>query len=273
MSQKTVQDSKELTKSQKEQKALEDPEEQLARFREEWRAEVRRRRDGQEALKRTQEQGPSSDAAEAKAPDVPATHPLQRPTYVVAAVRENSIDPASLPPSAVKALAIYERAIACERRSEIDEALRLYRLAFRIDDKVGRIHEELEYSRFRQHGAVKPTALIDAVPEHAHVSAEAAVEHITQGVASVAVAPSGKHANLADALDELVSGWPIDIWFDPEDEKEAVHIRRLPDELFAKVMGYLDVTSLERFALVNRKARALALDATVWLYVGESYRI
>lgn len=45
---------------------------------------------------------------------------------------------------------------------------------------------------------------------------------------------------------------------------EPIHITRIPDELLVYIFRYLDHGTIERFASVSRKARALTLDSTIW---------
>lgn len=261
----------------------EEPEE-LVRFREEWKAEVRRNREAQQRTHAQAEPQPPTEPAHTEVSDAqtspppvahPVTHDHPRNIYVLRpTTHASSIDPASLPPSVVKALEIYRRAVACEQRSEIDEALRLYRLAFRIEDNVSRVYEQLEYRKYRsQEGGSKSStgsAAQAPVASTAHVTRPSVdgVEQITQGVEDISVEagvkpPVGRSV-VTGTLAGLVASWPRELTFEPEDEKQPVHLRILPVEILVKIMGYLDTTTLERLASVNRKTRVLSLDSTIW---------
>ena len=65
-------------------------------------------------------------------------------------------------------------------------------------------------------------------------------------------------------LASFVASWPAGLTFDPENELEGVPLQKLPDELLVHILMLLDHTTLERFATVNRKARVVTLDATIW---------
>jgi F-box protein 9 len=65
-------------------------------------------------------------------------------------------------------------------------------------------------------------------------------------------------------LAKLVANFPEILSFEPEIEQQAVPLRKLPDELLVMILRKLDPTSIERFAIVSRKARLIALESTIW---------
>ncbi|KZT09989.1 uncharacterized protein LAESUDRAFT_711829 [Laetiporus sulphureus 93-53] len=65
-------------------------------------------------------------------------------------------------------------------------------------------------------------------------------------------------------LASILASWPQDLAFEPEDEKQATPLQRLPNELLVHILRCLNITTLERFALVNRKARVVSLDISIW---------
>ena len=81
---------------------------------------------------------------------------------------------------------------------------------------------------------------------------------------SVSLGSKGKYATAGGILAQITSAFPLDVQFEPEDEKQPVRLRSLPNELLVFVLRRLDVMAIERFALVCRKARLLSLDATLW---------
>ena len=67
-------------------------------------------------------------------------------------------------------------------------------------------------------------------------------------------------------LSKLTAGFPPSVTFEPEVEQEPVHLRKVPDELLIMILYKLDPTTIERFAMVNRKCRLLTLDSSIWRY-------
>ncbi|KAF7794270.1 hypothetical protein EIP86_005403 [Pleurotus ostreatoroseus] len=203
----------------------EDESEELARFREEWRAEVRRRKQAQYAAVHGQDAKASASVSNAAAPAKP-----------------DAATPARTVGSG--------------------------------PTRVARTHTVLATREGTSAAAVKPTATavtvatppVPASVTHAHAHAKRAsvdgVKHITQALESVAVSTEVKVSIRSGSgiLSELVSVWPVGLAFEPEDEKVSVPLQMLPDELLVKILRYLDVPTLERFAVVDRKARVLTLD-------------
>lgn len=181
-----------------------------------------------------------------------------------------SKDPASLPlpPKLSKALQIYEQAVVHEQRSELDEALRLYRQAFRLDENVSRVYERLDYhARARSEGLQKPRkAVHEETPTTAKRRSDTGLD-LAQDFSKLGLAngtPPPSYGVATGTLAHLVASWPSNVCFEPEDETEPVHLRILPEELLVHISQYLDVTALERFGTINRKARILTLDPTIW---------
>ena len=81
---------------------------------------------------------------------------------------------------------------------------------------------------------------------------------------SVTITTNSKRATAAGVLADITSTYASDLTFVQDDEEQAVWLRLLPDELLVSILRRLDITSIERFALVCRKARMLSLDATLW---------
>ncbi|KAI0705225.1 hypothetical protein BC835DRAFT_1410103 [Cytidiella melzeri] len=256
--------------------------EDLARFREEWKAEVMRQRHGAQILVT-----PNVGTKESSKPDAKVVEPSihqpshslpasSRPNYVGIASSSiaTSKDPASLPlPSKLsKALDIYHEAVLHEQRSELDEALRLYRQAFRLDENVGKVYGRIEYhARVRTEGPLKPPPSQEAggrVLGHAKQKSDhGGITEVAHGLDKLSLGKSSTPAPFGVAtgtLAHLVAQWPSVLTFEPEEETEPVHIRVLPEELLVYILHFLDVTALGRFALVNRKACILSLDSTIW---------
>lgn len=71
-------------------------------------------------------------------------------------------------------------------------------------------------------------------------------------------------AAVTGTLADLISNFPETLSFEPEIEQEAVPLRKFPDELLVMILRKLDPTSIECFAMVNRKARIIALEPSIW---------
>lgn len=77
--------------------------------------------------------------------------------------------------------------------------------------------------------------------------------------------------HLPDTLRNLLLEFNTnELSFQPEDIKLGAPLDRLPDELVVSILGKFaadkDVTSIERFALVCRKARIVSLDDAIWRF-------
>ena len=78
--------------------------------------------------------------------------------------------------------------------------------------------------------------------------------------------PGSFNTVVTGALANLIAGFPENLSFEPEIEQDSVPIRKLPDELLVVILRNLDPASIERFAIVSRKARVIALESTIWRY-------
>jgi F-box protein 9 len=76
--------------------------------------------------------------------------------------------------------------------------------------------------------------------------------------------PKAAAAVVTGTLADLISGFPETLSFEPEIEQETVPLRKFPDELLVMVLRKLDPTSIERFAMVNCKARIITLEPSIW---------
>ncbi len=254
------------------QVSSEEPEE-LVRFREQWLAEVRSKKKAPQS----QDAGSAPPAAAFEA--LPPPQVLLRPAtihHVQAAIHHNppavrrlpsSIGPAPLGPALQRAVEVYRKAVQHEQRSELDDALHLYRSAFRMDPNVDRAYQMVE-------DQLQAAALASAPPKTHHrmtSSAATNVDAIVEGLQNVDLA--AVHAPVArtrgeglvtGTLAKLISSWPKDLSFEAEDEQEGVPIQLLPNELLTMILRSLDHSAIERFAQVNRKARVVTLDGSIW---------
>jgi F-box protein 9 len=168
-----------------------------------------------------------------------------------------------LSPTLARAVEVYHQAVFHEQQSQLDEALRLYRQAFRLDPNVDRAyfkeHELSAASSSAGHKKTSSTATAKAEsvarggqPENldAHEDNDKDKIHVT-----------------SEFLAQVIKNFPEHLVFAPEDEKEGrPPINLIPDELLLRILRILDYTTVERFATVSRKARALSLDSAIWRY-------
>lgn len=250
--------------------------EELARFRQEWLEEVR----GKHKTQSSQDAvPPSSSPSTSNGQTQPQSPPGHR-----AGQRRTSYDTTSPPPAARKpatsttpaatfgpalqrAVEVYRKAVQHEQKSELDDALRLYRTAFRMDPNVDRAYQTMEEQLQRTATSASAHRAHHQKTGSGGVEVDSLV-HELQGLeigpGRVPVAHARGEGFVTGTLASLVSSWPADLRFDPENEQEQVPIQTLPDELLMLVLRKLDHTGLERFARVNRKARVITLDASIW---------
>ncbi|KAI0369166.1 hypothetical protein BV20DRAFT_968356 [Pilatotrama ljubarskyi] len=257
----------------------EEPEE-LVRFRQQWLEELRSKKKpapSQDAST-SSPAAPSTTSPEASAPphSPPAHHHAQRrpshghPSSPSSTRRPSAIAPAPFGPTLQRAVEVYRKAVYHEQRSELDEALRLYRMAFRLDNNVDRAYHMMEEEMLRKAAALSGPA---APKAHHRKSSSGAgdVDALAQGMQNIDISSGRAPVALArgegvvtGTLANLVSSWPANLSFEADDEQQGVPIRNLPDELLMIVLRMLDHTALERFARVSRKARVITLDASIW---------
>ncbi|KAF8074834.1 hypothetical protein FPV67DRAFT_1408248 [Lyophyllum atratum] len=257
---------------------------ELARFRAEWLAELQSRKAAKSlagkqvnlALASEPQQGTSKTVA--KSPVIPAPFPQVGPsTPTIAGVPpalakftpSAQLVDSPLPHKLGSALSIYRRAVEHEQRGELDDALVLYRQAFRMDAHVDRVYHREEMlasiAEAQKEPLQKPTSSVT----------DASIEELATKVHhSLAMkAHAGVPAVVTGTLASLLEKFPNDLLFEPELEGEPVHLQKVPDELLIMIIRKLDPTSIERFAVVNRKARILSLDSVIWRkLVGATYK-
>lgn len=162
------------------------------------------------------------------------------------------------------ALEVYIRAVRHEQAGELDEALRLYRQAFRMNPGIDRIYTlgEQKAARAQESSALSVTS---AFPD---IEAKLTNTFRPGGVSGVV----HTHPKLASSFDQHISGvharivadFPEELSFEPEDEKAPSFLQWLPDELLVHILRYLGTLAIERFACVCRKARVITLDTAIW---------
>jgi len=218
---------------------------ELRNFRENWKREV-------EEKKRLQQ--PRQDPAEPAAalPEQSSTPEASSPHHAGVSRSRND------------ALAVYSRAVKHEQAGELDDALRLYRQAFRTDSNVDKSYH-LKEQRARTLEAISLTAT--TVDENAeNMAAVSIVNAVVPRVVQMKPPSSPHHTErqVSGSLASILANFPMPLSFEPEDERAFSPLQGLPDELLVHILNYLGAVAIERFALVSRKARMITLDATIW---------
>ncbi|KAF9006124.1 hypothetical protein BDQ17DRAFT_1303663 [Cyathus striatus] len=255
----------------------EEPEE-LARFREEWKAELQRRRQQSNSSDSTLQSQASAAAANnqglAELIFAPSPAKQQAPippihfqtTKTVAPdhpVVTGAADSTYVSPGLGTALAAYRQAVQHEQHGDLDEALVLYRQAFRLDPNVDRAYhreEMINSVRQAQQGGLTANKLKVVLATSGEMDQLAAA---MQQSLSIKTTTPGKLV-VTGTLANTVANFPEDMKFDPENELEPVPLNKLPEELFVIILRKLDPASVEKFARVSRKARFLTLDNAIW---------
>jgi F-box protein 9 len=167
--------------------------------------------------------------------------------------------------SLTSAIDTYRRAVEFERQSRLDDALQLYRQAFRMDSNVDKAYHKAEQQQ-RQIQSANSIQRLD----YGHKKAESltdtsAIDKLTRGLGALSVKHTGAVGGIVTGtFASLLENFPRDLVFEPEDERNQVPLNVLPDEMLVLILRGLDPTGIERFAAVNRKARVVSLDSTIW---------
>lgn len=163
------------------------------------------------------------------------------------------------------AIAAYGRATGAEQAGELDEALRLYRQAFRMNDDVDKLWRRAEAQAYVTQKAAPATTGV-----------EETTKKITKMQLSndYTVHPHDTHASLVNnahhtstitgILEHVLGTFPPSLMFESEDERSDVPLNMLPEELLVHILAEMDHTTIERFAAACRKARVVSLDSTIW---------
>jgi len=272
-------------------KAIPSPEEEpseLARFRAEWRAELESRKRSQPKAGQAPgiETVPAPGPSSSKATGLPFVFPVLRPKEqgTSSANTFNGPHPGIAPDGRVinpmgtraldNALRIYRQAVFHEQAGDLDEALSLYRQAFRVDSHVDRAYhrEEMLLSIAIQQAGKKP-ASSSALPSDApstqpHGTNETDDVIVPFQRLSIKSQTFGTgQAVVSGTLSRLVAkilGEEPTLTFKPEDEMQPVTINVLPEEILLEIIHMMDPSTIEQFARVCRKSRILTLESSIW---------
>ncbi|KAJ3904988.1 hypothetical protein F5879DRAFT_1001302 [Lentinula edodes] len=266
---------------------LQNESEELRKFREEWRAEVRRR-NGVGSVTRS-ESTEASDWPDTASLNVfstssgPASSGYATSVATVPPTPSTSFHVSTAPPlSQVSSLAvsIYREAVIHEQRGELEEALYLYRSAFRRDANVDILFEREEMLGAIMAQQIAPVSSANAetfdsstlTPKVILAGNGFTMDDLSKKLENTlamqstkaAVSPAEHGVTASRSLNSILNNFPRDLVFEPEDEEDSVPFNLLPDEMIVYILKILDASSLERFASVNRKARVVSLDVSIW---------
>ncbi|KAG6891596.1 hypothetical protein C0992_002635 [Termitomyces sp. T32_za158] len=252
---------------------------ELERFRQEWLTELRSRRNaaaisGTSTPARNDAGGvdsthQSSSKTAAKALDVSAalSEAMDSSSQVMAGA-SNECTPSiylattPLPQKLNSAVDVYRRAVQREQSGDLDDALFLYRQAFRMDPHVDQIYHREE--ALASISAAQKNTLHKSTTSSANDSVEELTAKAQAALSVKSRAGASAVRVTSQVLAQVLAGFPDDLLFVPEIEEEPVHLQKLPEELLVMFLRKLDTTSIERFASVCRKARVIALDSLIW---------
>ncbi|KAG8898411.1 hypothetical protein FRC01_010927, partial [Tulasnella sp. 417] len=153
--------------------------------------------------------------------------------------------------------ALYQKAITAEQQGDSEVALHMYQRSFRMETNVDRLYSRaIMIEEAKAHASTASVPKPDRVPHKRRPSV-------------IGPASSAAVALVPDTLAEvLVSFSSQPLHFMPEDERQGVPLDKLPDELVVAILANLadrrDVLSIERFGSVCRKSRLVSLDPVIW---------
>ncbi|THH14977.1 hypothetical protein EW146_g5418 [Bondarzewia mesenterica] len=251
--------------------------EELKRFREQWKAEVTQKKQSISSPATAL----SSQSNLLTSPTLPAkqsSSDASIPSDLYDSLQPVEVPTPSTPtPSSFisngsirarnNAITVYRQAVRCEQASQLDEALRLYRTAFRMDPDVDKAFHKAEQ--------VLAAASAPRTGHKKTSSVDSTVERITQAVNELDLSSAHVHrhrheGHVTGLLAKVLKNFPDTLSFEPEDETASTPLKYLPDELLIFILRYLNPNALERFGAVCRKARVLTLESSIWRYFVET---
>ncbi|KAJ7170499.1 hypothetical protein C8R43DRAFT_981948 [Mycena crocata] len=242
---------------------------ELARFREEWKREVQQKRNQSVPPPKTVQQEskslPEYDIPEDTSSGTATPHPGPSSETIsgsptVFAPLSGYFNGSNVPSAIRHALSVYKQAVQHEQSGELDQALALYRQAFRMEPNVDRAYHTQELL------ASIGAAQTQGVSSTKAGEDFAGVDELGKTLQRALKFKSGDEHGVVvtGSLAGLIEGFSEDLKFEPENEEEPIHLNILPEELLVIIIRKLDHTSIERFATVSRKARVLTLDPGIW---------
>ncbi|EJD07709.1 uncharacterized protein FOMMEDRAFT_71607 [Fomitiporia mediterranea MF3/22] len=236
---------------------------ELIEFRQKWKEEVRQRTSNSSSHKSVDKSEPCSPTrptSKTSEESKISTKPYASPS---SAVTHHSHGSTHFSKSLSSAVATYRLAVLREQAGVLDEALRLYRNAFRLDSNVDKAYLKEEQ---RLEAAAHSKDSSHSLKQQEGASHVDGIEAVPLKESSKTVVAPQKRLE-TETLTRLVSTFPPDLSFAPMDESGDVLLRRVPDEVIVLILMTMDPLSIERFAMLDRKARVLSLDSAIWRFL------
>ncbi|WVR06828.1 hypothetical protein IAU60_003864 [Kwoniella sp. DSM 27419] len=189
-----------------------------------------------------------------------------------------------------RAVQLYAKAVECEQAGKLNDALMLYRKAFKLDDDVDRLYARSSRATATpttistQKAAVSSEPIQPPTPTSADIISSAAptdepysfARHIQMQPDYVKHAPPDLPASTpttgVSPLTLMLRGLPVppqELRFMPAEETLPTPIAKLPAELLDPILSHLDVTSIERFGSTCWRARYLTHVSLAWRRIAE----
>ncbi|AAW45422.1 hypothetical protein CNBH0900 [Cryptococcus deneoformans B-3501A] len=287
-------------------------EEELERFRAQWREELKAKKTGVTSgvnvgnvIWKSKGQGVEREHEDSNGHATLTSPKTSRMAHTLPAFEDDDDVPRAGPSKAVPAMAIikganhskthskkfrtdkeravqtYAKAVESEQSGQLNEALILYRRAFKMDDDVDKLYtrsvaKATAQQVLEQQGTSENP--LPAIPNSADiVQPSAPVEepysfqrhiqlhpdYVKSSAAPIASSKTSSKSALTAILDSLPIA-PYEFTFLPEDEDLPIPIASLPAELIDPILAHLDVIWVERFAATCWRARYLTQCSNVW---------
>ncbi|WVQ67343.1 uncharacterized protein L199_005539 [Kwoniella botswanensis] len=195
------------------------------------------------------------------------------------------------------AIQIYQRAIESEQSGKLNEALMLYRKAFKLDDDIDRTYarslknksNSITQDKKSQETELPPTPsssdIISSKPpsiepysfaRHIQTAPDYEKTHLPAPAFTTSPLPAlSRPAESVYPISPLtrmfnnLSTPSNELTFHPDEEELPCPITKLPNELFEPILMNLDVTSIERFGSACWKSRWLTHVSLAWRDIAE----
>ncbi|WVN87671.1 uncharacterized protein L203_102857 [Cryptococcus depauperatus CBS 7841] len=179
-----------------------------------------------------------------------------------------------------RAVQIYAKAVESEQGGQLNEALMLYRKAFKTDNDVDKryahsfVKDAIHRDENKTTGRISKSAIpisTDIVSPMAPVEEPYTFQRHIQlhpdYVKSVPPIAVSSQSFRKSPLSSLIQSLPIALdesTFLPEDENLPIPIAKLPAELIDLILSHLNIIWIERFATTCWRARYLTNISMVW---------
>lgn len=175
-----------------------------------------------------------------------------------------------------------------EQAGDLDNALQLYRSAFRMYDAVDRLWRTAESQATNSPQsltAANDNSVIDHTKTKGIETIAAGMQALSTSDDAPASEASDKHerlvqhalhtASVTGTLKQVMANFPAALSFVLEEfeytDPTKLTWNDIPDELVVHILCKLTPAQVERFARVCRKARAITVDGAIWRWVKLKY--